>query len=378
MQIRVPNPTKPGYYIDIPANKSGGSRNATKGQNWFGQKGSGTADRSSIQDKIRPWVGPIAGLPVIGPGAAAIIGGAVTYADIKEGSKKNTPMPNQSPGPQPGSGYVSPPSNSRPRYTGPSADDLARYSDAQVRSEYRPTLNELTRQIEAANAMGMQSQATIGGWGKEAGREIRRAGRRNYREVQGIQNNMGNMLGSLEAVVGPMYTKEGRRSAMQSAAGTAGLIAGLGAADQGWFNRARDVNAQTTNFYRNNARDQYAQQAADLLAQRNDAVAAMRDKRTAGRIQAQQQAYENQVASQGEGSDGSLGLAMQKFQESLGMGGGVKQLRDTFANQISSPEERRYFNQWVRQNYFGTANTAAGKARLRLVEINRARANKEE
>ena len=260
-------------------------------------------------------------------------------------------------------------------YGGPNANELAKYSDLQVRSQFRPTINDLTRQMDAANAMGMQAQNAIGGWGQEAGQEIRGAGRRNYREVKGIQGNVGNMLGAVASAGGNIRTGGANAAMMRGAAGTAGLIAGLGAADQGWFNRARDVNAQTTNFYRNNARDQYAQQAADLLAQRNEQVRAMREARTAGRIQAQQQAFENRLAaSNGGGSDGTLGLAMQKFQESLGLAGGVKQIRDTFANQISSPEERRYFNQWVRQNYYGTADTAQGKARLRLVNQNRERA----
>lgn len=182
--------------------------------------------------------------------------------------------------------------------TPPSQRELEQFNRRLVNSEYRPALEELAGQIANANAMGVQSQNAISGWGQEAGQEIGKAGRRNYREVGGIQNNLGGMLSQIAGAAGPMRTNEANRAMMQSAGGSAGLIAGLGAADQGWFNRARDVNAQTTNFYRNNARDQYAQQSYELQQARNAKIAEMRAAQANAGTQAQQTAYENSIAAQ--------------------------------------------------------------------------------
>lgn len=180
----------------------------------------------------------------------------------------------------------------------PSAGELMRFNQRQVTSEYRPALSELTNQIANANAMGIQSQNAIGGWGQNAGQEIASAGRRNNKEVAGIQNNLGGMLGAIGGAAGNMGTAANNRGFFQGAANSAGLISGLGAADQGWFNRARDVNAQTTNFYRNNARDQYAQQAFELQQQRNDKVAEMRAAQANAATQAKQTAFDNALALQ--------------------------------------------------------------------------------
>ena len=185
--------------------------------------------------------------------------------------------------------------------TGLSQEALNRFYDTAIKGKYQSDLNNLERQIASANAMGIQSQNAIGGWGREAGGEIRSAGKRNFGEVQAIQRGVGGTLGMIGGAMGSMGTPQAKRSYLGGAAAAAGGIAGLGAADQGWFNRARDVNAQTTNFYRNDARDQYAQQAADINSQRNDMVAKMASERVVGAGQAKQDfinSINNQQANQ--------------------------------------------------------------------------------
>jgi hypothetical protein len=233
----------------------------------------------------------------------------------------------------------------------PSERDLARYSDLQVRSQYRPTLNELERQIANANAMGMQSDAAISGWGREAGQEIANAGQRNYKEVRGIQGGLGQMLGAIGASAGKMGTSANNRAFMRGAAGSAGMIAGLGAADQGWFNRARDVNAQTTNFYRNNARDQYAQQAFDLQQRRNDEVAAMRDARAGGRIQAKQTAFDNQQAGVDDSkvSGDRVGGATAQFYAEIAAGTPVADAASTYRQYLTNPAEIAIYDRYTSQ-----------------------------
>lgn len=249
----------------------------------------------------------------------------------------------------------------------PTAQDLARYNDLQISSKYRPTINELTRQMEAANAMGMQADRAIGGWGKAAGQEISSAGRRNFGEVQGIQRNLGGMLAGIGAASGNLGTVANNQSFVRGAAGGAGLIAGLGAADQGWFNRARDVNAQTTNFYRNNARDQFAQQAADLLARRNDQLAAMREAQAAGAIKAKTDAYalnQNQTSPQDQAD--LLTSAVVGAMNAIKGGTSVAEARRIAVDSAADPELQRRIYSRISSSYAGPRGSTGWKNTQRL------------
>ena len=256
---------------------------------------------------------------------------------------------------------------SRSNYGGPSAADLRAYNESQVRAKYNPLISAYARQIAEANAMGMQADRAIGGWGKAAGQEISSAGRRNFGEVQGIQRNLGGMLAGIGAASGNLGTVANNQSFVRGAAGGAGLIAGLGAADQGWFNRARDVNAQTTNFYRNNARDQFAQQAADLLARRNDQLAAMREAQAAGAIKAKTDAYalnQNQTSPQDQAD--LLTSAVVGAMNAIKGGTSVAEARRIAVDSAADPELQRRIYSRISSSYAGPRGSTGWKNTQRL------------